>query len=507
MTLIGLDIGTSGCKAVLFDEDGRVLAIASREYAVDFPHKDWAEQDAERVWQLAQEALHELAAGQGRDSTAIGLSVQGEAVIPVGANGQILRPAILGMDMRTGAQNDWLRERFGARELFQMTGMPVHTINTLPKLLWLREHEPKIWQNTRRFFLYEDFLIFQMTGETAISRCLASRTQLFNLRADRWSEEILGVLELSPDKLSKVLPSGTAVATMRPDLAERLGFSRPPLIATGGHDQSCGAMGAGITHPGIAEVSSGTAEVVEVGMASPNLSEPLYTGNISVYAHTVPGMYVTMTLNHSGGLLLRWFRDTLGQEELRRAQETGEDPYDLLLANAPAEPTNLLVLPHFSGSGTPTFDIESLGAVVGLTFANTKGDLARAMLEGLTYELRLNLDLLREGGVEIQELRAIGGGARSPLWLQLKADITGIPVMTPKITEAAAFAAAVLAGQAAGVYPSAAEAIDQLVTLDHCYEPNPTRQEQYTQRFQMYRQLYPTLKFLNHQLHGISDIR
>ena len=196
-----------------------------------------------------------------------------------------------------------------------------------------------------------------MTGETAVSRCLASRTQLYDIRKDAWSGEILAALELSPERLSKVLPSGTGVATMRPELAERLGFRRPPMIATGGHDQSCGALGAGITRPGIAEVSSGTAEVVEVGMASPNLSEPLYTGNISVYAHTVPGMFVTMTLNHSGGLLLRWFRDTLGQEELLRAQETGQDPYDLLLGEAPAGPTNLLVLPHFSGSGTPTFDI------------------------------------------------------------------------------------------------------------------------------------------------------
>lgn len=324
MYLIGLDIGTTGCKASLFDEAGNLLASASREYAVDIPQPTWAEQDAERVWQLAQESLREVVATSGQtEVAALGLSVQGEAVMPVDGDGNALRPAILGMDTRTDEQNTWLKEQFGAEDLFMRTGMPVHTINTLPKLLWLKEYEPDLWRQADRFLLYEDFLINKMTGQAVISRCLASRTQLYDLPQGAWSSDILCALELEPARLATVRSSGEAVDAMQPDLAERLGFSKPPVVVTGGHDQACGALGVGLVEAGLAMVSTGTAEVVEVALDSPALNQTLYEGNISVYAHVVPDLYLAMTLNHSGGLLLRWFRDTLYVVPRRGARGAG----------------------------------------------------------------------------------------------------------------------------------------------------------------------------------------
>ena len=380
----------------------------------------WAEQDGELVWRLAQDALREAIASAGpEDIVALGLSVQGEAIMPVDGQGTAMRPAILGMDTRVGPQNEWLRQRFGGEHLFARTGMPIHPVNTLPKLLWLKEHEPEIWQAATYFLLYEDFLIYKMTGRAVISRCLASRTQLFDIPEDRWSSEILGALGLDESRLAEVVASGTAAGFMHADLAARLGLTKSPLVVTGGHDQACGALGVGLTQPGLAMVSTGTAEVVEAALPEPALNETLYNGNISVYAHVVPGLYLAMALNHSGGLLLRWFRDTLCQEELREAQASGIDSYNLILDEASPDPTSLLLLPHFAGSGTPTVDTVSKGAILGLTFSTTKTELAKAVLEGLTYELRINLDLLRQGGVEIGVLRAIGGGARSDLWLQL----------------------------------------------------------------------------------------
>jgi xylulokinase len=239
---------------------------------------------------------------------------------------------------------------------------------------------------------------------------------------------------------------------------------------------------------------------VEVALAAPALNETLYKGDISVYAHTVPGLYLAMTLNHSGGLVLRWFRDTLGQEEMRKAQASGRDAYDLLLQDASPEPTSLLLLPDFAGSGTPTFDTASKGAILGLTFATDKTDLAKAVLEGLTFELRLNLDLLKDGGVRIDELRAIGGGARSELWLQLKADITGIPVVAPRITEAASWGAALLAGVGAEHFTSAAEAAEGMVHLERRFEPDPERTARYDERYALYREVYPTLKGIHHRM-------
>jgi xylulokinase len=271
-------------------------------------------------------------------------------------------------------------------------------------------------------------------------------------------------------------------------------------VVTGGHDQACGALGVGLVRPGLAMDSTGTAEVVEVVLEAPVLNETLYRGDISVYAHTAPGLYLAMTLNHSGGLVLRWFRDTFGREEMREAQAIGRDAYELLLQGASPEPTSLLLLPDFAGSGTPAFDTASKGAILGLTFGTTKTEVAKAILEGLTFELRLNLDLLKEGGVRIDELRAIGGGARSELWLQLKADITGVPVVAPRITEAASWGAALLAGLGAGHFVSAAEVAEETVYLDRWFEPNPERAARYKERYALYREVYPALKGIHHRV-------
>jgi xylulokinase len=207
-----------------------------------------------------------------------------------------------------------------------------------------------------------------------------------------------------------------------------------------------------------------------------------------------------MTLNHSGGLLLRWFRDTLCLEEVHQARASGRDPYDLILEGASPEPTSLLLLPHFAGSGTPWFDTASKGAVLGLTFSTDKTELAKAILEGLTFELRVNLDLLKEGGVSIHELRAIGGGARSDLWLQLKADITGIPVVAPRVTEAACWGAALLAGVGAGHFSSAAEAAEEMLQLEQRFEPDPGRTARYASRYALYREVYPAVAAISHRL-------
>lgn len=501
MTLIGLDIGTTGCKACVFDTDGHLLAQASREYSIDIPHPNWAEQDGEKVWALAQQALREAHALASRpEAIAIGLSVQGEAIMPVDQVGQALGPAILGMDTRTSEQNAWLEEKFSAHSLFDLTGMPIHTINTLPKLLWIKEHQPDIWRKAARFLLYEDFLINKMTGKAMISRCLASRTQLFDLKNNRWSEEILTALELDPSRLAVIKPSGYPVGRLVPELTAALELGSSPVIVTGGHDQACGALGVGLIEPGLAMVSTGTAEVVEVALASPALNEIMYQGNISVYAHVVSGLYLAMTLNHSGGLLLRWFRDTFGHEEVLQALRQGMDTYDILLKDASSDPTGLLVLPHFAGSGTPTFDTQSKGAIIGLTFATRKPDLAKAILEGLCYELRVNLDLLQRGGVQIDQLRAIGGGARSALWLQLKADITGIPVVRPQVTEAASWGAALMAGEGAGLYPNAARHAADTVTFAERFSPNSERQARYQAEFERYQQVYPTLASLLHAM-------
>lgn len=493
MSLIGLDIGTTGCKAIRFAEDGVALAAAAREYGIGTPEPGWAEQEAEEVWRLARECLREVTAEADDDPpVAMALSCQGEAVTPVDAEGRPLRPTILGMDTRTTAQNNWLRDRFGEEELFARTGMPVHTINTLPKLLWLKQHEPDVWAEADEFLLYEDFFLRRLMGRAVVSHCLASRTQMYGLRAGGWAHDILSTCGIEASRVAALADEGT-VGELRPELAAELGLSRPLLIAPGGHDQACAALGSGTVRAGQAMVSTGTAEVVEVAMEEPALAEGLRRGGISVYRHVVPGLYVAMTLNHSGGLVLRWFRDTLCEAQVAEAGRSGGDAYDLMLRGAPEGPTGLMVLPHLSGGGTPNLDTTSRGAILGLTFATERAQIAKALLEALTFEVRLNLELLRGGGVEIDSLAAVGGGAKSDLWLQLKADICGVPVHVPEVTEAACLGAALCAGVAAGVYEDHASAVETAVRPGRTVQPRPKMAEAYEPRYALYKQLYPNL--------------
>jgi xylulokinase len=507
MSIIGLDVGTTGCKAIVFDSQGQIRGRSAREYSILTPQPLWAEQDAELVWHLAWSALKEAVA-QAKDDPplALALSCQGEAVIPVDQAGRPLRPAILGMDTRTETENAWLTEQFGVEILFNRTGMPANTVNSLPKLLWLQRHEPELWQNSYKFLLYEDFFLRRLGGEAVISHCLASRTQLYDLAAGDWADDILTRCGIERERLARLAPvNGGVVGRLRTELAGELGLSNEVLLVSGGHDQACAALGSGIIRTGLAMVSTGTAEVVEVAMETPALAQALREGNISVYRHVVPDLFLAMTLNHSGGLSLRWYRDTLGRWEQEQAKATGQDAYDLLLAEAAPGPTGLLFLPHFSGSGTPVWDTSSKGAVLGLTFATTQATLAKALLEGLTFELRHNLDLLKAAGIPITELHAVGGGARSPLWLRLKADICQIPLRVPAVTEAACLGAALLAGVAAGVYPDVATAVAQTVHLQQRIEPQADSVTVYNEKYQLYRQVYPTLISLHRQLGGSED--
>ena len=502
MSVIGLDIGTTGCKAIVFSDQWEVLGQSSREYGILTPQPGWAEQDAELVWRLALESLGEATSrNKAKSTTALALSVQGEAVMPVDSNGSPLRHAMLGMDTRTTAENAWLAETFGAEALFQRTGMPMHTMNTLTKLLWLKEHEPELYGSAHQFLLYEDYFMRRLAGKAVISHCLASRTQMYDLQAGEWAEDILDKCEIDIGCLAPLpAQANGVVAVLDRAIARKLGLTGEVALVSGGHDQACAALGSGIIKPGLAMVSTGTAEVVEVAMPSPILNESLRQSNISVYRHVVPGLYLAMTLNHSGGLLLRWFRDTLCRDKCEVAARTGQDAYDLILADAPAEPTSLMVLPHFAGAGTPSLDTTSKGAILGMSFSTTQAEIAKAILEGLTFELRVNVDLLRDSGIEISELHAVGGGAKSDMWLHLKADICKTPLQVPKVTEAACLGAAILASVAVGEQPDISAAVEYAVSLEQRIEAVPESAVAYEKRYKLYRKLYPRLSPLNQEL-------
>ncbi|MCR4402345.1 MAG: FGGY family carbohydrate kinase [Firmicutes bacterium] len=502
MSLLGLDIGTTGCKAAIFSQDGQVIGYSFKEYGYSCPYPKWAEQDPLEVMAAVREVIGGAVASVTRNDpvTVIGLSVQGDAIIPVDSHMNIIYPAILGMDARTEEECRWLDDKFGAHNIFRHTGMPIHPLNALTKIMWLKNNRPDVFEKTWKFLHYEEFVLAMLGGEPLVDLSMASRTMAFDISAGEWSSSILDAVGIPSEKLGTVVPSGHFAGRIAPELARELGLPKGVSLATGGHDQTCAALGAGVVREKMATVSTGTAEVMGIPFERPILSDEMLRSKYPCYYHVVPGIYFTITLNHTGGLLLRWYRDTFGHLEAREAAESGCDVYDLIISRVPKDPSHVLFLPHLVGSGTPWSDPKSKGAVVGLTLGTTRYDVVKGILDSLTYELKINLDTLYSLGVEVRELRAVGGGAKSPAWLQVKADVLGVPVATLAVREAACLGAALLGGLATGVFTSLTEAVDQLVRTEAVYTPDYDRHEMYLEKYDVYRSLYPALRPICHRI-------
>ena len=484
MNFLGIDIGTSGCKAVVFDADGRPLANAQREYALHFTDDGGAELDADEVMAACFAVLAEAANQAGRGSIrAIGISSQGEAFTPVDQHGRPLARAMVSSDVRAAAHAQHWPHQFGEERLYQITGHTAHPLFTLFKLLWLKEHRHDVWQGAAKFLCFEDLLQLRLGVEPAMGWPLAGRTMLFDVRRHEWSGEILDRIELSPAKLARPLASGTIAGKVTADL----GFAKDAVVVTGGHDQPCGALGAGATEPGTAMYATGTVECITPAFARPVFSPALHHNNLCTYDHTAPGLYTTVAYSLTGGNILKWYRD-----QFATGQEYGE-----ILKTAAPEPTKLLALPYWTPSGTPYFDLHTPGAVLGLRLSTTRGEILRALLEGVALEMRLNLEILRESGCEIRELRAIGGGAKSVFWTQLKADVLGRPITTLNVTEAGCLGVAMLACAAVTGKP-VRDLARRWVQPHAMLAPRPATAHWYDEQFARYRQLYPKIKGLNY---------
>jgi len=504
MTLIGLDVGTTGCKAVVFSDGGAVLGSAYREYGIDADRLGKAEQDAEQVWQQTRAVLAEAVAkacalrADAAAVAALSLSVQGDAIIPLDAEGVPVHPAVLGMDYRCAPQADACGRQFGAEALFERTGMRPHPINALCKVLWLREQRPEAWARTRRITTYADFILGRLGAPGCIDLTMASRTMAWDLDRDAWAADLLADLRLSPDLLSRPVPTGSVVGRLDPALSQALGLHGTVQLVAGAHDQPAGAVGAGVLEDGDAIVATGTAEVLATTFG--RRAAGLYAGFYPCYRSALPDRYFTFTLNHVGGLMLRWYRDLWGLAEVQEAARRGCDPYEVILSDLPKGPSPVMVLPHLNGSGTPSCDAGSMGAVVGLTLATTRPEIVKAIIECQCYELALNLEALTAAGIAVRNLTAIGGGAKSGEWLQTKADVLNVPIRTLDVAEAGCLGAAIFAGTGAGMYASIAEGARRVVRFKAGCVPDAEAHAAYLRRFALYRELHGALRPLHHRL-------
>jgi xylulokinase len=495
LSYLGIDVGTTGCKVIAFNEKGEILASAYREYPLYHPQEGWAELDAEEVFQAVEECLR-IVSGRliGDPPVSLGISAQGEAVVPVDGEGRVLARSIVTFDTRGDEFVPFWEEHIGKSAFFSITGIPLSGVGTINKILWWKKHRPSVFENARYFLCFEDFLMLRMGLEPVMNFSLAGRTMMFDVRREEWSETILSLAELERERLARTLPSGEIAGEVATSFREKMGWPKKVLVASGGHDQPCGALGAGVVKPRYAMDATGTVECIASAMERFVASSSMWESNLCCYHHTFPGLYITLAYNFTGGAILRWYRDQFAEREKEKASQEGRDVYELLLGSLPEEPTSLWVLPHFTTTGTPYCDSHSCGVVVGLRLSTRKEEFIKALLEGVSYEMKLNLKLLQEAGVPVERLRAIGGGAKSPVWLQLKADMYGLPVETLSVSEAACFGASLLGRRAAENIADFGALVDELVRVEKVYEPDPRRTLIYEERFSVYQRIYPALR-------------
>ena len=488
VALLGIDVGTSELKAALFDEKGTCVAITSAGYEIDQRDSGIAELDPEVLWRQICAAVRTIVSRtSGQPIEGIAFSVHGESFVGIDDKGQAVGSVILNLDGRAAAEMDEFVAAFGRESLYEITGLPAHPMYTLPKIAWLRKHAPKIFAAARRFVCIHDYLLARGTGEACIDFSLASRTLGFDIQRGRWHEKLLAHAGLTESQLSPAVAGGTAVGKARPAVADQMGLPNATVWVSGGHDQACTSLGAGGLAKGTAVDGTGTFECISVATTDRLPPQMALRANLPCERHCVPEKFLSLSYA-PGGIVLKWLRDQCGRDVVEEARRTGSDSYDLLLAGAPDAPTGLLFLPYLLGTGTPWLDANARGVIHGLTFGTTRDALAKAALEGVTFEMRWNLEMLERLRVPIERLVAVGGGAKSRAWLQLKADIFGREVVAVA-GEAACRGAAMCAGVGSGVYKSLECAANSAVPSGCAYEPRPEMQRRYSESFEKYKQL------------------
>jgi xylulokinase len=501
MALMGLDVGSTGCKAVVFNVEGKQLARAYREYPEIYPQAGWIELNPEQVWQGVKSVIAEAAHAAGEPVQALSISAMGETFTPVASDGSFLYNSIVSPDSRAVAQAQALDETIGAERIFHITGMPTHASFSLPKIMWMAQQQPDIHARVWKYLLWPDLIYLKLGLQPRLDYSLAGRTMAFDVVGKQWSEEMLGTaaraagqsVSLSPELFAEPIHSGEVVGQIASSLAAELGLDDGCLVVAGGHDQPMNALGAGIIEEGLAVDGMGTVECITVAFGQPVLTESMRQHNYCCYPHVAGDLYCSIAFNYSSGSVLRWYRDQFAAARKQEAEQAGRDVYDLILSDLPAAPTKLFVVPYFAGSGTPYLDPLARGAVLGLNLATDEKAFVKGLLEGTCYELNLNVRSLARAGVQVDRLRVTGGGSRSPVWLQIKADIIGKEIVTLDVSESGCLAGAMLGGVACGEYSSLQEATIALVHEKDTYVPDAKRHAQYDELFSTYERIWPAI--------------
>jgi D-xylulose kinase len=494
--ILSLDLGTTAIKVALFDTGGRLVGKSTQEYTLLTPSALSVELDVETYWQAFKNGVAEVLAATNvtpRSIRALGISAQGETLVLVDAEGRPLRNAIVWMDNRAQDEAESLTREFPREVSYRVTGQ-VSIVPTWPaaKVLWVRENEPEIFAATSKFLLIEDYFIYRLTGFYAAEGSLLTSTVYWDFNTRKWWKEMLRYLQIEESRLPDIHESGERIGTILPQVARELSLSSETEVCTGALDQAAGAIGVGNIESGVFSENTGAALAV-CATVDHVVLDP--TGRMPCHYHAIPGMYMEHTFT-TGGMVLKWFRDKFCQAEAEIGREIGMDPYDVLgraVEQVGPGADGLVMLPHLQGAMAPDDNPKAKGVFYGLTLRHSKAHFARAIMEAIGFILRRNIDVIEDLGISVQEIRVLGGGARSAIWSQIKADITGKTVVTMENEQAACLGAAIVAGVGVGLFDSLESACARMVRVRGRFEPDPKNAEIYKDGYRKYTRLYDSL--------------
>ena len=493
--VLGIDVGTGGTRAVLIDEAGVILASATEEHEAFVSLKiGWAEQHPDDWWRAAEIAIRKATAQskiQPEQIAAIGFSGQMHGAVMLDATGRVVRPALIWCDVRTEKQCRELAEKIGHDKLIQLTCNPPLANFTLTKFLWTRENEPEVWRRVRSVMLPKDYVRFKLTGERATDVADASGTLMLDVAQRRWSSETLQAVEIDSSVLPALYESQQVCGAVSAAGAQATGLAAGTPVVAGAGDQAAGAVGMGIVAPGAVSATIGTSGVVFAATAEPLRDA---RGRLHTFCHAVPNRWHVMGVTQAAGLSLRWFRD-----RFLTGSENGSQTYETLsqeAATAPPGADGLLWAPYLMGERTPHLDPNARGALVGLTAPHTRAHIVRAILEGVAFSLKDTFTILSELNVPVKNIRLGGGGARSPLWRQIQADVYGHEVELLEAEEGAAYGAAILAGVGVQMWSSVDDACNSVLKVNDRVRPNPASMATMDHSYAAYRRIYPGMKMI-----------
>ncbi len=496
MAIGGLDVGSSGCKCTIFHDNGKISTYAYKEYSPE-NNNGYMELNPELVFDSVCHVIYQASKQHiGDELLALCITSFGEVGVLIDDKGNVLRNSLLYTDFRGEKQSRIFEKKLGRKEIVKRSGHIPHPMYSFSKIMWIKDNEPEIYKKADTFLQYSDFILFKLSGAKYVDWSLASRTCLFNVIEKKFDDVLLDASGIDKGIFPTPIQPGRSVAEIMPKLADELGLKKGVQLILGGQDQICAALGAGVVKSSQAVNGIGTVDCITPLFDRPIINETMADSGFSCIPYLLPDHYVTYAFNFSGGAMLKWYKDKFGMAAKSIALANNISIYNALEMQAPKEPTSLLVLPHLQGAATPYMDINAVGAVIGITIKTDTFTLYRGLLEGAAYEAKINIDALSKAGINMDRLTICGGGSRSPMWLQIRADLFNIPIDLLEVEEAGTLGAAIMAGAACGIYKDIQDGVDNLVRIKNTYYPEKKNSIIYSEQYEKYKRIYKSVKHI-----------